>query len=572
VNGIPISPLSRIFVTYIAVGLLSNFFSSLYGQVGGEETYLYQLSGVAPDNHFGKSVAGVGDLDGDGMDDFMVGADYFSRVSLNYAGSVRVYSGGTGAIIYQFYGSAYADFFGASVANAGDVNGDGINDLIIGASGGLGQSGYVKVYSGATGSLLHHFLGPHAGSRFGISVSSAGDLDQDGYSDLLIGASFANSPVRSSVGGVYVYSGGTGNLLANFWGLAASDYFGASVANAGDVNGDGINDILVGAYGVRGLGGISQIGAAYVFSGANGFRLWEYRGGNGILHLGASVAGLGDINNDGFDDVILGAPVSGSNAMGAAMVYSGATREKLYHFTGNVHSGNLGRTVAGVGDIDGDTTPDFVIGAADAGAWADPDGGTALLCSGSTGEIVHRFFGGVSGGQFASSVGAAGDVNGDGHLAIIVGAELMSPGGLTYAGAAYVIGFHPFLTSASRSVSAAVGGLIHLELDFPDLAAGDEYKVLMSARGVGPTTYGVEVPLTQDSLVIDTFMGNYPMSVYTGLHGTLSGTGDAAGSFTLFAGLLPNLIGRTFWLAAIANQPGQLPEYSSVAIPVKILP
>ncbi|MCJ7459407.1 MAG: FG-GAP-like repeat-containing protein, partial [candidate division Zixibacteria bacterium] len=157
------------------------------------------------------------------------------------------------------------DNFGYSVSGAGDVNNDGYADLIVGAllnSAGGSFAGRAYVYSGQTGALLYTFTGEAAGDEFGCSVSGAGDVNKDGYADLIVGT-FAY-PGGTYAGRAYVYSGQTGALLYTFTGAAANDQLGVSVSGAGDVNKDGYADLIVGAHG-NSAGG-SFAGRAYVYS------------------------------------------------------------------------------------------------------------------------------------------------------------------------------------------------------------------------------------------------------------------------------------------------------------------
>ncbi|UCB51528.1 MAG: FG-GAP repeat protein, partial [Candidatus Zixiibacteriota bacterium] len=170
-----------------------------------------------------------------------------------------------GGLIWTFTGEAAEDYFGQSVSGAGDVNNDGFDDLIVGAYGndavGL-SAGRAYVYSGQTSALLFTFDGEAGGDQFGYSVSGAGDVDNDGFHDLVVGAHYNNAG-GTDVGRAYVYSGQTGGLVCTFAGEADEDCFGHSVSGAWAVDNDGVAGLIIGAY-LNDAGGINA-GRAYIY-------------------------------------------------------------------------------------------------------------------------------------------------------------------------------------------------------------------------------------------------------------------------------------------------------------------
>lgn len=216
----------------------------------------------------GLSVSGAGDVNGDGYDDVIVGAPR-SLTAITGVGRAYVISGLNGDTLHVFTGEALGDGFGFRVSGAGDVDSNGYADLIVGAHKyGAADNGKAYVYSGDSGTLLWTFTGESGGDHFGEWVAGAGDIDNDGHADLIVGAVY-NSQGGQYAGRAYVYSGRTGALLRIFTGEAANDRFGVSVSGAGDFNNDGYLDLIVGAHGNSSGGGLNA-GRAYLFSGGGG--------------------------------------------------------------------------------------------------------------------------------------------------------------------------------------------------------------------------------------------------------------------------------------------------------------
>ena len=323
---------------------------------------LYTFIGDAGD-FLGRSVSGAGDVNGDGFADLIVGAPSDDNNGTN-SGSARVYSGIDGNVLYTFDGDDVGDRLGSSVSGAGDVNGDGFADLIVGApcddtNGSF--SGSARVYSGIDGNVLYTFNGDGEGDDLGRSVSGAGDVNGDGFADLIVGAPFAINVGSPTSGSARVYSGIDGNVLYTFDGDDVSDQLGSSVSGAGDVNGDGFADLIVGAPCDDNNG--FRSGSARVYSGIDGSVLYTFDGDGEDDDLGVSVSGAGDVNGDGFADLIVGAPGVDTNGdgSGSARVYSGIDGNVLHTFIGA--AGDLGVSVSGAGDVNGDGVADLIVGA-----------------------------------------------------------------------------------------------------------------------------------------------------------------------------------------------------------------
>ena len=379
---------------------------------------LFTFDGDSAGDQFGRVVSGAGDVNGDGVNDVIVGADDDNNG--RDSGSARVLSGSDGSVLYSFEGESRMDYFGFSVSGAGDVNGDGFDDLIVGALGvgdDTARRGCAWVYSGVDGSILYKFDGDGFDDRLGRSVSGAGDVYGDGFDDVIVGAVGENN----NSGSVRVYSGVDGSVLYKFDGDSPDDNFGNSVSDAGDVNGDGFADLIVGTIGDDNNG--AESGGARVLSGFDGSVLYNFDGDSPWDRFGVSVSGAGDVNGDGFDDLIVGANGDSNKGQtsGSARVFSGVDGSILYTFNGDSIQSSLGGSVSGAGDVNGDGFDDLIVGAIGIRNNGFQSGGVRMF-SGVDGSIVHSFDGDSVFDAFGTSVSGVGDVNDDGIPDFIVGA------------------------------------------------------------------------------------------------------------------------------------------------------
>ncbi len=341
----------------------------------------------------------------------------------------------------------YQSYFGYSACWAGDVNNDGYHDVIVGSPGediaGMQWVGRAYVINGHTGGVIWTLNSPNQEwfGEFGHAVSWAGDVNNDGYYDVIVGTPFEdNNPTYTDAGRAYVFNGQTGGLIHSLVSPNAEDYgnFGASVSSAGDVNNDDYDDVVVGAY--KESGG----GKAYVFNGHTGALLWTLVSPNAQTggQFGVSVSTATDVNGDDHADVVVGANwetgSGGQGSAGRAYVFSGQTGTALQTLTSPTQQwyGYFGQSVSGIGQSM------VIVGAPQESPGASPDSaGRAHVFNGATGSHIRTLASPNEqlNGKFGSSVSWAADVDGSGTMDVLVGAPRESLDvTLPEAGRAYV--------------------------------------------------------------------------------------------------------------------------------------
>jgi len=389
---------------------------------------------------FGESLSAAGDVNGDTYADVIVGAKWYDNGETN-EGAAFIYQGsasGLNASASQLLegNQAYA-YFGA-VSGAGDVNGDGYGDVIVGAylyDRGEADEGAAFVYYGSASGLypsLMQMEGDQADARFGSTVSGVGDIDNDGYADVLVGAPYYDTVDGQDRGMVLAYYGAAHNFIPDDRTLEhnqARATLGAAVSGAGDINKDGYADVLLGAPGYD--NGETDEGAVFIYHGSaaglGASATLTLEGGQAGAYFGTALGAAGDVNADGYADVIVGAPGYDENGMdkGAAFVYHGAagglTTTAAWTVKGEAERAALGYAVSGAGDVNQDGYTDVIVGAPRSGGK-----GKAYVYAGSGSGLGSAAAWSAEGGQdneqFGLAVAAAGDVNKDGYSDVLVGA------------------------------------------------------------------------------------------------------------------------------------------------------
>ncbi len=394
---------------------------SLLPVLASAQTALARIDGSSTGIQLGHDVAALGDVNNDGATDWIVGAP-LDDTGGGDAGMAVVYSGATQAPLHTLFGAAAGAKLGTSVAPLGDLDGDGYPDLLVTSPG----TNRVEAYSGVTG--LAFLTITSTVDDFGGSLASGGDANGDGVDDILVGAPRADTNGTNS-GHAALYSGSTGALIRTHNGVGALVHFGHAVAFIGDLNGDLRAEYMVGA--PAPYPGAGYLPYVKVFDGASGTLLWS-DGGSHSDAFGHSLCAIDDISGDGRPDVLIGAMQDtgvGCACVGRGFVRAldGATGSLLYQVNHTVGTYvGFGWDIAMVGDMNGNGTPDFASSLPGTdGCW--PGFGIEIH-DGQDGVLIMEMSAPTEAGHLGASLDF-GDTNGDGLGDLILGAPCSQPNG-----------------------------------------------------------------------------------------------------------------------------------------------
>jgi hypothetical protein len=356
----------------------------------------------------GSSMVAVDDVDGDGAADLLVGEPYYLDTTTNKLGRAHVYSGRTGALIRTHDAlTANQDGFGFAVGKAGDLDGDGVGDYLVGGPTSGGNAGCFAVFSGASGALLWKVVNSNSNQGLGGAVTGLGDVTGDGRPDVLVS--------RIGVDKIDVYDSG-GTHVYTLRGQGGGSEFGVALCSMGDLDGDGADDFAVGEplFDQGGPKPVFEIGRVCVYSGATGSLLNQSLGAAHLDWYGYSLSRIDDLDGDGIADFLAGAPNAGPNGEGEVIAASGATGKQIRVNVGDTFADEFGHSVAVVGDVNLDGVGDYMVGSPGVDFPLGALTGRADLFSGATGSHLRAFdFSDFRDYDYGWSV-AGGDFDGDG--------------------------------------------------------------------------------------------------------------------------------------------------------------
>jgi len=375
---------------------------------------LQDWSGENANDQFGWIGRSIGDVDGDGIWDVTSSAPTNNEGGTS-AGKIYVYSGKTGKLLWDFAAKETSGQLGMSIESAGDVNGDGIPDVVAGAP----YANKTYVFSGNDGNVLFEWTGSDQKGAFGRGVAGVGDVNGDGFGEILIGEPYniwgapLNSKQVEQAGNVYLYSGKDGTVLQKWKGKEIGDGFGTALAGK---TVDKSTLLMIGAPGAGNGGEVS----VYKRMDADIFFTMEADSTGSSLG-GMFMSVVGDVDGDKVQDLYASDWSNGAlgNSTGRIYVHSGATGEQIMMLTGETAGDGFGIGVADAGDTNNDGYDDLVIG-----SWqhasAAPSGGKVYVYSGRDGKLIRTLTGKVPGETLGFDTTGIGDVNGDGIVDLLL--------------------------------------------------------------------------------------------------------------------------------------------------------
>ncbi|KAA3605826.1 MAG: hypothetical protein DWQ01_18655 [Planctomycetota bacterium] len=539
-------------------------------QPGGKWIKEHEIHGSSLREELGRQIVLLGDLDGDQHSEVLVaspGADL--GVSFPF-GKVRIFSGATQDVLFETTSLDFsnASVIGISSRRVGDVDQDGVEDFACLARQLVSEPfASVIVFSGANFSTITRIFSPMGNTSFASrGLEGRVDLSGDGIPDLVI-----SDPVYSESlnhqGAIFAYDPTTWQPLWVVEGNLAWLQIGQSLACIQDINNDGYNDVLT-------SGSYESEGSIHALSGKDGSEIYRIDGIPGWIDLGIfGIATIPDITGDGVEDFVTNmSPLFWlTYQFGFLNIYSGADGTLIHQIQGEVPDSGFPYAATNIGDINQDGYDDIATSAIYQQTPGDGSG-VVYVYSGRDWQVLARIPGPPKQSWlFGAALSGSEDVSGDGHVNLGIGDFPSNYKGIIAAGAAYIYSFEPFLRASAKQVSASSGGQVDFDLQFPLEDAGKEYRMLVSTDLPGSIVLGkMEIPLEHTPLTWA--VAHNPPNWFTGSRGTLDANAHATATAVFPANKFASHVGTTLKFVALTMRPIRKPDRSSAAVYVEIVP
>ncbi|HKX45601.1 MAG TPA: VCBS repeat-containing protein [Planctomycetota bacterium] len=549
---------------------------------------LYQYTGALSENE-GRYLVGLGDVNGDGLGDFV-------SVVKDQIQHMEARSGANGAVLWS---KNLSDLPGGgwvttAAAVTGDLDGDGVLDFVLGSmetwSTGV-NAGRVRTFSGATGAKLWDVAGEVSNLFFGTSVAGMDDVDFDGVEDVAVGAwsDQPPNPMQGNVGSVRVLSGVDGHEIYRIYGPAYASSgpggsgIGGTLGRLGDLDGDGLDDLGVGSYfGTADTDDGEVKSPVWIVSGADGSLIVELPLPEYTWPLTPAFASTNDLTGDRVAEFVAGFPHSAvpeTGGGGVAILFDGTTKVPLAEWKGEVPLEFFGGSIVVPGDVDGDGHADVLVGIRQTGAPVNPPYGVVRLFSGRTHEELFELLPDPQSptnlsGFFGRALAPLGDVNGDGAPDFVLG-QGWSDGIQINPGQVRAYSTRPLTLWTKAPYVSAAGGVQRLNIELGPEHGGEIYLTLGSATGIEPAVPlgGLALPLVPDTYTTWVLAsGGGPMG--GDFVGLLDAQGHALVKVTVppLTGPLASLVGSVLWHAALSLDPIGAPSATTNAVPLTLVP
>lgn len=487
-----------------------------------------------------SDVDAIQDVDGDGFRDIV--ASKHGEGSSD-KGEVLVISGATGATIRSWVSTRWhSQIYGTRVAVVDDLNGDGFEDILVGDP----KSKRIEVRS-HFGLLLGFINGGGNDVDFGLNFKLVPDMDGDGVREILIGCHHGSNGGLKRCGTITLVSGRTLRLIHRWSGSVFHGELGLGISSTPDIDGDGFDDIVAGSEQE-----VGSRGALHFFSSGSGAWLGKVNGydlfGTGApkhTYFGGDIHRIPDQDGDDLDDLIVPARGTGRN-----YVLGSATLSIVHEYPEGYSFRSIGPEV---GDLDNNGAADFGTAAKYSGSWR------LDFHSGENGSLLSSLVEQLQGLDAIAVQGSPSDAD---YSIVTISSQYLSRWS-----------FSPFLTGDSSEYSISAGTPVDFTVDFPESTVGYRYAVLVSASGLGATSYGVDIPLQSDSVLQWTAATrNHTLLTTLGWRGTLDGDGNSFATLDSRLALPSSIIGLVHFAAIAMPSSGELAEFASFAVPLTILP